>query len=85
MFRVYVLTLGCAMGARIYTMRFSLKSFKRFQLMIYFGNTAMFIYDQMLSAVSGYTLDTHEIFMLALMFYSLLSILDEAGRNLPDI
>jgi hypothetical protein len=66
---------------RIYTMRFFLKSFERLQLMEYFDDNAMFMFGQILSAISSNTLDTLEIFMMALTFFSMLSILDEAGRK----
>ena len=46
-----------------------------------FDDTAMFMYGQMLSAISSDILDTHEIFMMALTFLSMLSILDEAGSK----
>jgi hypothetical protein len=66
---------------RIYTVRFFLKRFERFQFMEFFYDKAMFMYDQMLSAISSDSLDTDEIFMLALSFHSMVSILDEAGRK----
>ncbi len=49
--------------------------------MEYFDDTTMFMYGQMLSAISSDTLDTHETFFMALTFLSMLSILDEVGRK----
>ena len=49
-------------------------SFECFVLVELFDDTAMFLFGQMLSAMD--TLDTHECFMMALMFLSMLSLRD---------
>jgi hypothetical protein len=66
---------------RIYKTRFSLKSFECFMLMEFFDDAGMFMYGQMISSISGDTFDTDEIFMMALTFLSMLSILDEACKK----
>jgi hypothetical protein len=50
-------------------------------LMEFFDDAAMFMYGQMISSISGDTFDTDEVFMMALTFLSMLSILDEACKK----
>ena len=50
---------------RTYTVRFFLRIFEQFQSMEFFDDNAMFMYGQMLSAISSDSLDTDEIFTSA--------------------
>ena len=64
---------------RIYTTRYALRSFERFVGMELFDDAAMFMYGQMLCSMD--TLDTDEIFMMALTFLAMLSLLDAVSKK----
>ena len=68
-------------GCQESTKRACLKSFERFLLMAHFDDTAMFMYGQMISSYSSDNVDTDEIFMMALKFFLMQSILDQVCKK----